>query len=332
MPFDRLKRRDLITLLGGAAAWPLAARGQQAAMPAIGAVWTASRNFADDRYVRAFGEGLAEMGFADGRNITIEHRSTGGHAERLPTLIVDLVRRPVAAIFVAGGDVPTLVAKGATRSIPIVFLTASDPVRSGLVASLNRPDFNATGVTTIGGPLGAKRLEMLHELVPKAATVGLLVNPNNPNSEPELADVQAGARTIGLQIHVLEAGSSDEIDRAFATLIELKAGALSVSSDPLFFAQRNQFTTLATRYAMPTIYYAREFPETGGLISYGASIAGGIRQCGNYVGRILKGENPADLPVMQPTKFELVINLKTAKMLGLEVPPTLLARADEVIE
>jgi ABC-type uncharacterized transport system substrate-binding protein len=331
-----MRRREFITLVGGAAAssflWPLAARAQQPAMPVIGSVWTARRTFANDGYFIAFRDGLAEMGFTDGRNVAIENRSTDGHLERLPRLIVDLVRRPVAVIFVAAGDVPALVAKGATRSIPIVFLTSSDPVRSGLVASLNRPGLNATGVTTIGGSLGSKRLEMLHELVPKAATVGLLVNPNNTNSEAESADVQAGARTIGLQIHILEASNNAEVDRAFATLTELKAGALLVNADPLFFFLRNQIVTLAARHAMPTVHYAREFPENGGLISYGASIAGSIRQCGSYVGRILKGENPADLPVMQPTKFEFVINLRTAKAFGLEVPPTLLARADEVIE
>jgi len=319
-------------MIGSAAAWPLATRAQQPAMPVIGAVWTAPRTSATDRYDTAFREGLAEMGFTDGRNVAIENRSTDGHLERLPRLIVDLVRRPVAVIFVPGGDVPALVAKGATRSIPIVFLTSSDPVRSGLVASLNRPGLNVTGVTYIGGSLGAKRLEMLRELVPKAATVGLLVNPNSTNSEPEAADVQASARTIGLQIHILEASNSAEVDRAFATLTELKAGALLVNTDPLFFFLRDQFVTLAVRHAVPTIYYAREFPEAGGLISYGASIAGGIHQCGNYVGRILKGENAADLPVVRPTRFELVINLKSAKALGIDVPPSLLARADEVIE
>jgi putative ABC transport system substrate-binding protein len=301
-------------------------------MPVVGAVWTASRTFATDRYFIAFREGLAEMGFTEGRNVAIENRSTDGHLERLPRLIVDLVRRPVAVIFVASGDVPALVAKGATRSIPIVFLTSSDPVRSGLVASLNRPGLNVTGVTNTGGALGAKRLEMLRELIPEAATVGLVVNPNNTNSEAEAADVQAGARTIGLRMHILEASNSAEVDRAFATLTELKAGALLVNTDPLFFFLRDQFVTLAARHAVPAIYYAREFPEAGGLISYGASIAGGIHQCGNYVGRILKGENPADLPVVQPTRFELVINLKSANALGIDVPATLLARADEVIE
>jgi putative ABC transport system substrate-binding protein len=328
-----MRRREFITLLGGAAvARPMAARAQQPAMPVVGAVWTANRNFATERYTLAFRDGLAEMGFTDGRNVAIEHRATEGHLERLPRLMVDLVRRPVAAIFVAAGDVPALVAKGATRNIPIVFLTSSDPVRSGLVASLNRPGLNATGVTTIGGPLAAKRLEMLHELVPGAATFGLLINPNNTNSEPDTMDVRAAARTIGLQIHVVEAGNSDEIDRAFASLTELKAGALLVGTDPLFFAGRDRFVTLAARHSVPAIYWAREFPDGGGLMSYGASIARGIRQCGSYVGRILKGENPADLPVVQPTKYELVINLKTAKALGLTVPDQLLARADEVIE
>ena len=328
-----MRRREFVTLLGGAAAgWPLAARAQQQTMPVIGYVSTASQLAADDRNAVAFREGLAETGFTDGRNVALEYRSAEGHLERLPMLIVGLVRRQVAVIFVPGGDVPTLVAKGATRTIPIVFMTSSHPVRSGLVTSLNRPGLNATGVTTVGGPLGAKRLELVRELVPRAATVGLLVNPNNPNSEPESADVRAAARTIGMQIHILEAANSDDIGRAFATLIELKASALMVSADPLFLFSRNHFITLAARYAMPTIYYAREFPENGGLISYGASLVSALRQCGVYVGRILKGDNPADLPVLQPTKFELVINLRTAKTLGLVVPPTLLALANEVIE
>src|SRR5215470_8095412 len=246
-----MKRREFITLLGSAAAaWPHAARAQQAAMPVVGAVWTAPRNFATDRYTHAFRDGLAEMGFTDGRNVAVEHRATEGRLERLPRLMVDLVRRPAAVIFVAAGDAPALVAKGATRSIPIVFLTSSDPVRSGLVASLNRPGLNATGVTTIGGPLGPKRLELLRELVPKAATIGLLVNPNNTNSEPDAADVQAAARTIGLQIRILEASNSAEVDRAFATLTELKADALLVNVDPLFFFLRDQIVALASRNAV----------------------------------------------------------------------------------
>ena len=328
-----MKRREFIRLVGGAAiAWPLAARAQQPALPVIGSVWTANRDFAADRYATAFREGLAEMGFADGRNVAIEYRATDGRLERLPTLIVGLVRREVAVIFVAAGDVPALVAKGATRSIPIVFLTSSDPVRSGLVASLNRPGTNATGVTMLSGPLGAKRLQLLRELVPRPASFGLLVNPNNTNSEPESVDVQAAGRTVGLQIHILEADSSEGIDKAFATMLELKVGALLVNPDPFFLLQRNQFVTLAARHALPAIYVAREFAEDGGLMSYGANVADAMRQSGSYVGRILKGENPADLPVTQPTRFELAINLKTAKTLGLTVPPTLLARADEVIE
>ena len=328
-----MRRREFIALLGAAAGTgPHGSEAQQPALPVIGAIWTAPRNFATDRYTIAFREGLAAMGFTDGQNVAIEHRSTDGHLDRLPRLMVDLVRREVAVIFVAAGDVPALVAKGATRSIPIVFLTSSDPVRSGLVASLNRPGLNATGVTYLGGSLGAKRLEMLHELVPRAATVGLLVNPNNTNSEPESADIQAGARSIGLQIQILEASNNAEVDQAFATLTELKAGALLVNSDPLFFFLRDHLVTLAARHTMPTSYFSREFSEGGGLISYGASIAGALRQCGSYVGRILKGENPADLPVEQPTKLELVINLKTAKELALTVPQALLLRADEVIE
>ena len=330
-----MRRREFITLLGAAAAvLPHGAGAQQPPIPVIGAIWTAHRDFATDRYTIAFREGLMAMGFTDGRNVAIEHRSTDGHLDRLPRLMVDLVRRQVAVIFVAAGDVPALVAKGATISIPIVFLTSSDPVRSGLVASLNRPGLNATGVTYLGGSLGAKRLEILHELVPSAASVGLLVNPNNTNTEPESADIQAAARRIGLQIHIMEASNNAEVDQAFATLTESKAGALLVNPDPLFFTPllRDQIVTLAAGHTVPTSYYAREFPDNGGLISYGASIADALRQCGSYVGRILKGENPADLPVEQPTKFELVINLKTAKALGLTVPQSLLARADEVTE
>ena len=327
-----MRRREFIGLLGGATVWPLAAHAQQPSMPTIGYIRSGTLAPSDDPLTIAFREGLAEMGFAEGRNVAIEYRSTEGHLERLPKLTVDLVRRQVSVIFVAGGDVPALVAKGATRSIPIVFTTSSDPVRSGLVDSLNRPGVNATGVTVLAGPLGAKRLELLRELVPKAASVGLLVNPNNTNSEPETADVQAGARTIGLKAHILEASNSEEIEKAFATLIDLKADALLVIADPIFFLRRSQVVTLAARYAVPTIHPAREFVQDGGLISYGASLTVAFRQCGNYVGRILKSEKPADMPVLQPTKFELAINVKTAKTLGLDLAPSLLARADEVVE
>jgi putative ABC transport system substrate-binding protein len=327
-----VNRREFIVLVGDAvAAWPHAVQAQQPPMLVIGYVGSAGRATSNEQLTALRG-GLQEMGFIEGQNVAIEFRATEGRLERLPKLMVDLVRRRVSVIFTLGGDVATLVAMGATKSIPIVFLTNSDPVRSGLVANLNRPDANATGVTMLSGPLGAKRLQMLRELVPKAAAVGLLVNPNNTNSEPETMDVQAGGRTMGLQIHVREASSSEEIDKAFTALAELKAGALLVNADPLFFFQRNQFITLAARHGIPTMYYAREFVQSGGLISYGANIASAIRQCGNYVGRILKGENPADLPIVQPTKFELVINLKTAKALGVTIPPTLLAQADEVVE
>ena len=328
-----MRRREFITFLGGAAVvCPLAARAQPSSMPTIGYIRNGTLTPSDDPFTIAFREGLAEMGFTEGRNVAIEYRSTEGHLERLPRLTVDLVRRPVAVMFVAGGDMPALVAKGATRSIPIVFTTTADPVRSGLVDSLNRPGANVTGVTTLAGPLGAKRLELLRELVPKATTVGLLVNPNNTNSEPETADILAGARALGLRTHTVEASNSDEVSRAFAKLTELKAGALLVYGDPIFFLLRSQIVLLAAQSAIPTIYNAREFVHDGGLISYGASFTVAFRQCGNYVGRILKGEKPADIPVLQPTKFELVVNVRTAKALGLDLPPSLLTRADEVIE
>jgi ABC-type uncharacterized transport system substrate-binding protein len=323
-----VRRREFIALLGaGAVVWPALVRAQQQAALVVGYVGGVSPGIHP-----AFREGLSEAGFTDGRNVTIESRWTEGHLERLPMTIVNLVRRPVAVIFLAGGDVPTLIAKGATRSIPIVFLTTSDPVRSGLVDSFNRPGVNATGVTLLAGPLAAKRLELLREVVPKATTVGMLVNPNNPNSERDIADVQASARSVGLQVHLVEANNKEEIEKAFSTLSRLGAGALLVSADPFFVLVREHFIKLAARHSVPTIYYARPFVEDGGLISYGTDLASAFRQCGNYVGKILKGENPADLPVQQPTRFELVINLTTAKALGLAISPTLLARADEVIE
>jgi len=327
-----MRRREFIGLLGGATVWPLAAHAQAPSMPTIGYIRSGTLTPSDDPFTIAFREGLAETGFTEGRNVAIEYRSTEGYLERLPKLTVDLVRRQVAVMFVAGGDMPALVAKGATRSIPIVFTTTADPVRSGLVDSLNRPGANATGVTTLAGPLGAKRLELLREVAPKTTTVGLLVNPNNTNSEPETADIQAGARTIGLKTHTVEASNGEEIARAFAKLAELKAGALLVYGDPFFFLRRSQIVMLAAQAAVPTIYNAREFVQDGGLISYGASFTVAFRQCGNYVGRILKGEKPADIPVLQPTKFELAVNIRTAKTLGLDLAPSLLARADEVIE
>jgi putative ABC transport system substrate-binding protein len=326
-----VRRREFIGLLGGAVAlWPLAGRAQQPPMPLIGYVGTRAQS--TQHLKVAFRDGLAEMGFIDGQNVAIEYRWTEGSFERLPALLVGLVRRQVAVIFVPGGNMPTLVAKGVTTSIPIVFMTNADPVESGLVATLNRPGGNVTGVTLLAAALGAKRLQLLRELFPKATAVALLTNPNNPNSELDVADVQAAARSLATQVQVLQASNDQEIAQAFANIVALKVAALLVIADPLFTFRRDHVVTMAARHAVPAMYFAREFMEDGGLISYGASFASAARLCGNYAGRILKGEKPADLPVQQPTKFELVINLKTAKALGLTVPPSLLARADQVIE
>ena len=325
-------RREFITMLGGAAAaWPLALHAQQGAMPVVGFV---SNNAPDTTplSLKAFRDGLAANGFVDGRNVTIEYRFAAGRLELLPSIVMELVRRQVSVLCTSGGDVPALIAKGATSTIPIVFLTAADPIRSGLVISLNRPDRNATGATLLGGALGAKRLELLQELMPKAGTVGILANANNPNSEPETADVQAAARSVGNQIHILQAGNAQEIESAFEKLAQIKADGMLVNPDPRFMIQREQIVALAKRLGKPVIYYSREYPEIGGLMSYGASFAGLYRQGGEYVARILHGAKPADLPVVQPTKFDLVINQKAAVALGLSMPPTLLARADEVIE
>jgi putative ABC transport system substrate-binding protein len=327
-----MRRREFITLLSGAAvAWPLAALAQQPAMPVIGFL---SSNSADrlPQFTAAFHEGLSAAGFVDGKNVAIEYRWADSHLERVPALALDLIRRRVNVLFTSGGDIPTLVAKGATATIPIVFVTGSDPIAMGFVASLNQPGGNVTGATFVTSELGPKRVELLHELLPKAGVVGLLLNPNIPNAEPDTADAQAAARSLGLQTHVLRASSEQEIDTAFSTLVELKTDALLLIPDPYFQSQRNRFAQLAARYSMPTIYYSREYVAAGGLVSYGANFTGAFRQAGNYVGRILRGARPADLPVVQPTKFDLALNLKTAKALGVAVPPSLLARADEVIE
>jgi putative ABC transport system substrate-binding protein len=328
-----IQRRKFLAALvgGGAVAWPLAARAQQGGMPVVGFVTTAGAN-QNTHLPAAFRAGLKENGFAEGKNVAIEYRWAEGHLERLPSLVADLVRRRVAVILSTGGDVPTLVAKGATTTIPIVFLTGADPVRSGLVASLNRPGGNATGATLLAGMLGAKRMALLRELAPKVRTLGMLVNPNNPNSEPDTADVQAAARAIGGQVQVLEASNGEEIEAAFAALARAKLDGLLVNPDPIFLPRRDQFVSLAARHAVPTIYYAREYVDAGGLMSYGASFTWLYRQGGIYVARILQGEKPADLAVVQPTKFELAINAKTAKALGLSVPYPLLVSADEVIE
>jgi putative tryptophan/tyrosine transport system substrate-binding protein len=327
-----MQRRAFITLLGGAAAaWPFAVRAQQPSLTVIGFL-SANRADAVPKFTAAFREGLAAAGFVEGKDVAIEYRWADNHLERVPALALDLIRRRVNVIFTGGGDVPCLVVKGASAVIPIVFTSGSDPVAMGLVASMNRPGGNVTGVTVIASQLGPKRVELLHELLPKAGVVSFLLNPNNPNAEPERANAETAARALGLQIQILPASSDEEIDTAFAKSVELKTGALLLIPDASFQNRRDQFVQLAARYAVPTIYYSREYVEAGGLMSYGASFTGMYRQAGNYVGRILSGAKPADLPIEQPTKFELVINLKTAKALGLTVPPTLLARADEVIE
>jgi putative tryptophan/tyrosine transport system substrate-binding protein len=327
-----MRRRDFIKgIAGSATAWPLAARAQQTPTPMIGVLSAVSSGEAADRFGE-FRKGLQEIGFSEGKNVAIEYRWAEGHLERLPSLVMDLVRSQAAVIFTTGGNVPALVAKGATATIPIVFSTAVDPVRSGLVTNIKRPDRNATGATLVAGSLGTKRIGLLRELAPKARKIGMLINPNNPDSELETVDVQAAVQAMGESISVLKATDSEEIDKAFATLGQLKLDGLLVNPDPIFLPRRNQIVALAARYGVPTMYYARECVAAGGLMSYGGSFLWVYHQCGVYVARILKGERPADLPVMQPTKFELVINVRTAKALGLSVPNTLLATADEVIE
>jgi putative ABC transport system substrate-binding protein len=326
-----VKRREFITLLGGAAAaWPFAARAQRVAKPIVGFLHQAApENFGS--FVSAFAKGLGESGYTDGHNVTIEYRWAEGHYDRLPALVADLTRRPVAAICAA--YLPAaLAAKAATTTIPIVFVIGSDPVEVGLVATLGRPGGNVTGVTQFTNALIAKRLELLRELVPGVALVGVLMNTDNPNVEINTRDLQLAAHTIGQQILIVGASREHGFDAAFTALAKQKAGALFISPDAFFQSRRVEIAILAARHAIPAISSTREFAESGGLISYGASQIWASEQAGVYMGRIVKGEKASDLPVVQPIKFELVINRRTAKTLGLDVPTTLLARADEVIE
>ena len=327
-----MKRREFITLLSGTAVvWPLAARAQQAAMPVIGFLDSRSPGMAANN-LPAFREGLAQTGFVEGRNVGIEYRFAELQNDRLPALATDLVRGQVAVIAGVTTTQGALVAKAATTTIPIVFVIGGDPVKNGLVPSLNRPGGNVTGVSYLTNELGAKRLGLLRDLLPNAGVIAALVNPTNPNAESDAKDLLAAAQSMGMTLDVLHISSERDIDGLFATLVQRRASAFLTVSDPLFTSRRQQIAVLAADHKIPAIYHVRDFTTAGGLMSYAPNIYDVFRQAGVYTGRILKGEKPADLPVVQPTKFEFVINLKTAKALGLEIPPKLLAIADEVIE
>jgi ABC-type uncharacterized transport system substrate-binding protein len=327
-----MRRREFITLVGGAAiAWPPAASAQQPAMPVIGFLLTASPG-GYERFLAGFLQGLKETGYVEGKNVTVDYRWAEGQNDRLATLAADLIRRQVAVIVASGGDAPALAAKAATSTIPIVFISGGEPVRAGLVASLNRPGGNVTGVSFIVSVLIPKRLELLHELVPKAAAVGALMNPNYADADLQRRELHEAAAAIGLQIHIVTAGTQRDIDAAFADLVQQGIHALLVANDPFFTSRRDQIIALAARHAVAASYAGREFVDAGGLTSYGPSLVDVYRLAGGYTGKVLNGTKPADLPVQQPTEFELVINLKTAKALGLDVPLHLQQIAHELIE
>jgi len=334
MQFAQLKRREFITLLSGAAAggWPFVAHAQRPAMPVIGLLHSGSAD-AFAAPLAAFRKGLSEAGYVEDRNVAIDYRWAEGQNDRLPALAAELVRRRVAVIVAPGSTPAALAAKLATATIPIVFITGADPVKIGLVASLNQPGGNATGINDFGVDIGAKRLGLLHELLPAATRFGVLVNPDNPSiTESFVTEMQTAASAIGRQIEVVTARTNGDIDTAFATLVKKRADAMLISPEALFVTRRVQIITLAVRHALPALYHRRELVEAGGLMSYGSDLSDQFRQTAVYVGRILNGEKPAEMPVQLPTRFEFVINLQTAKTLGIEIPATLLARADEVIE
>ena len=327
-----MRRREVITLLGGAAvAWPLPLSAQQPTLPVIGFLSSRSLDV-DAPLVAAFHRGLAEAGFAEGRNVTVEYRWAQGQYDRLPTLAAELVGKPVSVLVSTGGTVSALAAKASTRTIPVVFTTADDPVKVGLVDSLNRPGRNVTGITTSFIETASKRIGLLRELLPKASTVAFVVNPTSPAATTESSEVRAAARAIGLHIELLSASNADEIDTAFEAMSKMQVDALLIAVDPFFFSRAVQLVILTARQGIPCLYFRREFALAGGLMSYGSNFVEFFSVVGVYAGRILKGANPADLPVQQPTKFELMVNLRTAKALGLRVPDKLLVAADEVIE
>jgi ABC-type uncharacterized transport system substrate-binding protein len=327
-----MRRREFITLVGGVAAtWPLAARAQQPPMALVGFMHILSHENVP-HFMPAFQQGLMEQGFVEGRNLTIESRWADGQYDRLQANAADLVRLQVAVIAATGGQPSPRVAMAATQTIPIVFTTNGDPVTEGLVASLNRPGGNTTGVTIFGSAAVTKRLQLLHELVPRATTIAYLMNPNNPNAEIELSATQEAARSLGLHVLIFRVSNESELETAFSAASQQQVGGLVAASDTFLFGQRNRIVSLAAQLRIPAIYYLREFAQSGGLMTYGNRLTDVYRLAGNYVGRILKGEKPADLPVVQATTFEFVLNLKAAKALGIEISPTLLATADEVIE